>query len=135
MSNDSPSTGEILKEHRYEIDTLKEQSSETNKNINKLIDSMHNLSSNFAVYAEKHDRTRDDVSQLRKELKEGFKLIRDDAEKTKKTVQEHEVILAGHSPVIENLRKLNNRILWVAILFIASSSTVGYLAVNNAGLL
>ena len=131
--NDNPTTGAILKEHRYEIDALKEQSSETNRNINKLIDSMNGLSQNFAVYAEKHDRTREDVNGLRDEVRSGFKAIREDAEKTKKLAQSHEVVLAGHTPVIDNLRKLNSRMLWAAILFIASSSTIGYIAITGTG--
>lgn len=131
--SDDPSTGEILKEHRYEIDTLKEQTAETNQNISKLIDSMNGLSKNFAVYAEKHDRTREDVTNLRVEVKEGLKSIRVDADKTKEIVQQHEVLIAGHQPVIDNLRKLNSRILWAAILFIASSSTIGYFAVTGSG--
>jgi uncharacterized coiled-coil DUF342 family protein len=129
--NDQPSTTEVLREHRYEIDTLKEQSSETNRNINKLIDSMNGLSKNFAVYAEKHDRTRDDVTKLHDEIKSGFVSVRQDLEQTKKLVQAHEVIIAGHTPVIDSLRKLNNRLMIAAILFIASSSTVGYLAVQG----
>lgn len=133
MMSDNPTTGEILKEHRYEIDTLKEQTSETNRNIRNLIDSMNGLSKNFAVYAEKHDRTREDVTFLRQELRDGFNSIQGDAEETKKLVQKHQVIIAGHSPVIDNLRKLNSRILWAAIMFIASSSTIGYIAITGTG--
>lgn len=112
-----PSTNEVLREHRYEIDALKEQSSETNRNISRLIDSMNGLSQNFAVYAEKHDRTQSEIERLRV-----------DSVKISETVQGHEIILAGHKPVIESLRKLNNRLIGAALLFIASNSAIAYIA-------
>lgn len=85
---------ETINEHRYEIESLKEAVSTVLGSLKDLTEAINKMSTQFAVYAEKHDMAHQEVVAMRKD------------------VTEHGKELASMKPVVDGVRGL----LWKLVL-------------------
>ena len=95
-----------LKDHQFEITTLKNSTGQLVESLNNSTVAMQRLSEKFAVYVEKHDSTQKDIEYL------------------KGSVRTHGEDLASIKPVVEAMRGIVWKIASSVILGMGSISAI-----------
>lgn len=88
---------EQINEHRYEIDALKDSVSKTLSSMNGLTDAINKQSTQFAVFAEKHDTVTKEIDSIKPDIKQ------------------HGEDIAAMKPTVESLRGLVWKVIFASL--------------------
>ena len=98
MTDEQNALKDTIREHRYEIDTLKNTFNKMLSSMDSLTESINSQTTQFAVFAEKHDT----VIEEQKELKRDVKL--------------HSQDIAAMKPIVEGVRGLVWKVVTASVM-------------------
>lgn len=111
-----------LKEHDVKLEQVEKLMSESISEQRSLTRELHELTSNFKVYIERHDQ-----------VSESNKRIWQQTEKNSEAIHQLQKINEGNQPVIDGIKTINSKLIWLVVSAMASPMAVGgYILVKLA---
>ena len=111
-----------LKEHDVKLEQVERLMSESIGEQRSLTRELHELTSNFKVYIERHDQ-----------VSESNKRIWQQTEKNSEAIHQLQKLNEGNQPVIDGIKTINSKLVWLVISAMASPIAVGgYILVKLA---
>lgn len=108
-----------IDQHRYEIDSIKESVGTMSKSMTDCTMAMRELTTQFAIYTERHDGTE-----------KTLKAVLDAQKETTKIINIHGLDIAAMKPTVESVRGLVWKVVTASVCGAGGAFIIAYSAVN-----
>lgn len=122
-----------VNQHRYEIDSLKGTVAQQVRSSEQLNRTMNELCNQLGRYIERTEHTKQDVQRIESEISRMDTQHNERIENNAKELAALSNTIAGHSPVIESVSGIFNKILGTFFVGLIGASGLGWAVAKAFG--